>query len=98
MDPKFALWSNFDHPFPPEDDRNRKNVINGGEKLHLLSYPNMPKSRQKNTITFCNIWAVFSSLAAFLVITPTFLKKQLARLPDAKFNAESISTNLKFQK
>ena len=70
----------------------------GGEKLHLLSYPNMPKSRQKNTITFCNIWAVFSSLAAFLVITPTFLKKQLARLPDPKFNAESISTNLKFQK
>ena len=38
----------------------------------------------------------FSSLAAFLVLRLHFWKNWV-RLPDAEFNAESISTNFKFQ-
>ena len=29
----FQFWSNFDHPFPPEDGRNRKKIKSSGEKL-----------------------------------------------------------------
>ena len=44
MDPKFALWSNFNPPFSCEDDRNRKNCYSAGKHLPL-EYPNISKSR-----------------------------------------------------
>ena len=76
------FWFNFAHPFSPEDDRNRKNIISGEEKRQPMGYPNISKPRldlfspfPENMITFCNIWTGFSSLAAFLGTTPTFLKR-----------------------
>ena len=37
--------SNFDHPLPSKDDRNRKKKSSGGEKLQPLDYPNTSKSK-----------------------------------------------------
>ena len=39
------FWSNFDHPFLPEDGQNWKDIISGAEKLQSLGYPNMLELR-----------------------------------------------------
>ena len=39
------FWSNFDHPFPPEDGLNRKRQAVVGKKPQALGSPNMSKSR-----------------------------------------------------
>ena len=39
------FWSNFDHPFLPEDGKKWKDIISGAEKLQWLAYPNMSELR-----------------------------------------------------
>ena len=47
-------------------------------------------------VVFFQFQTTFSSLAAFLSTTPTFLEKWVW-FPGAEFNSESIGTNFKFQ-
>ena len=41
----FHFCSNFDHPFPSKDDRNRKKKSSSREKLQPLDYPNTSQSK-----------------------------------------------------
>ena len=61
----------------------------------VLSFSNFAAIDYKGH--FREILTGFSSLAAFLETTSTFLKKKIAGLPDAEFNAEYIDTDLKSQ-
>ena len=97
------FWSNFDHPFFPVDGLNRKDITSGQENfshwaIQIFQTQGLTSSPLfgKNTITFCNIWAGFSSLVTFLGTTHAFLKKMSQN--DVEFKAESISINFKFQK
>ena len=60
------FWSSLD-PVSPWRWLKSKKISSSWEKLQPLDYPNMSKSRlylvspfQENTITFCNIWAIFA--------------------------------------
>ena len=86
--PKFGLFVQFNHPFPPEDGRNGENYkqYGGGGAGGRTSASGLSKYVKikalspfifsgKARLLFCNIWTGFSNLAAFLGTTPIFLEK-----------------------
>ena len=85
--PKFGLFVQFNHPFPPEDGRNGENYKQygggWGGGLQPLGYPNMSKSRlyllsfflEKHDYFFVIFGLDFQIWLLFLVLRLYFWKK-----------------------